>query len=287
MPGTVKATPSARAPSEVPRVDDRSYDDLKRCILRLTRIDLEQYKETQMRRRLTNLLGPQAADVAAYCRLLGQDRVELAKLRDFLTINVTEFFRDVASFDALRREVLPVLLRRSPRLKIWSAGCSRGAEPYSIAMLLEVLTPGERHRILGTDIDATVLKHAREGGPFPAAEIRGLERVARMRFMHPDGPNWRVSEAMRSRVEFRSHDLLVDRFDEGFDLICCRNVVIYFKEETKRVLTERFVRALRPGGVLFIGATEALLSPEEFGLRRLGDCFFERMPAAASLARGA
>lgn len=193
-----------------------------------------------------------------------------------MTINVSEFYRDPEQFEVLKSRVLPGLLRRSSRLNIWSAGCSIGAEAYSIAMMLEELTPGRRHQIVATDIDQEVLFRARAGGPYSANELNSLEKKLLFKHFARDGDRYVLDEEMRKRVQFRRHDLLRDSFGQNLDLIICRNVVIYFADEPKDQLNRRFVGALKDGGVLFIGATEALLGAKDLKLTRLFPAFYQK-----------
>src|ERR1035437_7017600 len=154
-------------------MDDNSYEYLKNNIFKLSNIDLDNYKPQQMRRRLNMFFDySKFNDVVSYVSALQRDPELLAKLRDFLTINVSEFFRDKPLFDYLQNIVVPDLLRKSPSLNIWSAGCSRGEEPYSLAMILSSLSPGGQHRILATDIDDNSLAKAKSAGPYSLGEIK-------------------------------------------------------------------------------------------------------------------
>ena len=156
-------------------MDDQEYDLISQQILKLTGIDLAHYKVQQMRRRLTGLSSANAPSVAEYCQLIKKDPDALSKLRDFLTINVSEFFRDAEQFEILRTEVFPELLKNRPRLNVWSAGCSHGGEPYSVAMMLEELAPGQNHRVLATDLDDAVIAKARNGGPYTSADVNNVD----------------------------------------------------------------------------------------------------------------
>ena len=257
-------------------MDDRHYTALKARIRQLTRVDLEYYKDAQMRRRLSSYIGARGQTVEGFARMLGQAPREVEALKDFLTINVTEFFRDPEQFDILRRKVIPELIARKSRLTVWSAGCSKGAEAYTLAMILAEAAPSGGFSVLATDIDERMLALARNGGPYTAADLRGLPRAFGSKYFRegPDGQY--VKEAARKGVTFRRHDLLADPYQRGFDLIVCRNVVIYFTEEAKAHITYGFAEALQPDGFLFIGATEALLKARSFGLEQLSACFYQR-----------
>ena len=195
-------------------------------------------------------------------------------LKDFITINVSEFYRDARQFELLIKDLFPMLLAKSKRLNVWSAGCSHGGEAYSIAMELENATPGVNHRILATDVDATVLKRAAAGGPYTSADVRNVNAITLRRFFTlREGRYW-LSPEMAKRVTFRRHNLLSDTSETGFDLIVCRNVAIYFTDVAKEKINRGFHRSLKPGGVLFIGGTETLLRAGDLGLERFLPSFY-------------
>lgn len=257
-------------------MNDQEYCYLKQKSLVLTGIDLDCYKDQQMRRRLDGFMTSQSLSVVPYCETLRRDPTALRKLRDFLTINVSEFFRDKQHFETLKTVILPDLLRRNRRLNIWSAGCSHGAEAYSVAMLLDEISPGTAHRVLATDIDEKVLGIARHGGPYSASDVAGVESWRLLKyFSKSDGGYW-IADRMRKQVEVRCLNLLGDPFESGFDLITCRNVVIYFTEVAKSNLIRKFHRALKSNGVLFMGASETLVVTPESEFERLGICFYQK-----------
>ena len=257
---------------------DSDYIQLTKTLLKHTGIDLSNYKAQQMRRRLDGLIESLGhKNVREFCDSLSRNPDVLARVKTFLTINVSEFFRDSSQFAVLKSHVLPGLLGpRGRRLSIWSAGCSHGAEAYSLALILEDLTPNIKHRIVGTDIDQKILERARRGGPFSTSEVKNVGPTLVNKFFEPVGNGYVATKPLRDRVTFKHQDLLKDRFDTGFDLILCRNVVIYFTDEAKKRLNHRFYEALKPGGILFIGGTEALLDAGEYGFERLYPAFYKK-----------
>jgi chemotaxis protein methyltransferase CheR len=246
----------------------------------LTGLDLVSYKAPQMHRRLTALLARQKiASFAEYARVLRSDPRRRQEFKDYVTINVSEFFRDADRFGDLERRVLPMLLGGGTGLKVWSAGCSMGAEAYSLSILLNEQAPGRMHSILATDVDETILARARAGTGYLATDVRnaGAERIKRWFVPTPEG-RFSVGPAARTPIRFQKHDLLRDAYPRGpFDLIACRNVVIYFTEEAKDRIYAAFVAALAPGGVLFVGGTEAILRPQSFGLAVIGAGFYRKV----------
>lgn len=266
-------------------MDDEAFAPLKEALQRLLGLDLSAYKQAQMRRRLDAFITRHSGgDRAAFLERIGRDREFLDAVRNMLTINVTEFFRDAPQWARLEREVLPGLIEGRPLVNIWSAGCSRGQEPISLAIVLDRLGALARSRILATDFDRGVLAAARAGGPYAPHEVAGLSTADRQRYFLDEGGGLLAVPAIRGRIRVQELNLLKDAFSRDFDLIVCRNVMIYFEPDVKRALVRRFFAALRPGGVLYIGATEALLGNEADGFERLGGNFYRRSASAAGRA---
>lgn len=244
-------------------------------------IDLEHYKDEQMRRRLDSWLirsGFRTWD--DYFAKVKVDKDELLKFRNYLTINVTEFYRDAERWKYLQSTIMPMLLRESPQrpgMRIWSAGCSIGAEPFTLAMILEELTPTKKHYILGTDLDKGAIARASSGGAFIQEEIRGLSPKQRDLYIKQGGPPFNVNESLVKKITFREQNMISDVFEKDFDLIVCRNVVIYFTSTTKELLYKKFADSLRKGGILFIGGTEIIPHPQEFGLKSIGISFYQKL----------
>ena len=256
----------------------QEWELFKQKLFAKSSINLNDYKPAQMQRRITNFLHRNnARGYLDFFQKIETDPKLYKSFIDYLTINVTEFFRTPEKFNELEAVVLPDLLMKKQRLNIWSAGCSIGAEPYSLAMALDQLTPTVRHRILGTDLDVEMLNKAKQG-LYTTNELKNVAPERLKRYFSVQNDNYLVQEAVRSRVELVRHNLLLDTFEDGFDLILCRNVVIYFTEEAKNTLYRRFFKALRPGGVLFVGGTEAILNFREMGFEGYLP-FFYRKPA--------
>jgi chemotaxis protein methyltransferase CheR len=167
-------------------------------------------------------------------------------------------------FEVLRSKVLPELLALSKSVRAWSAGCSYGAEAYSLAVLLDEAAPGKMHNILATDIDDRMLARAREG-VFQEPEVRCVTRSRLLKYFDKKPEGYAVRDNLKKYITFQKHNLLESRFQSGFDLIICRNVVIYFTDETKSGLYQRFYDSLRPGGYLFVGGTERINNHAEIG----------------------
>jgi chemotaxis protein methyltransferase CheR len=267
------------------------YSLVKREILSLTGVDLNAYKTQQMQRRLNAYL--QRSNHSSWSDFFKSTRnnaSEISKLKDYLTINVTSFFRDREKFGYLQKTILPELLRRRSQLRVWSAGCSRGHEPYSLAIILaEIAGYYRRHEILATDIDRATLEWAKAGGPYSSDEVANLPESLLRRYFRLGEGSYYVTEDLRRRVTFCEHNLLSGAFpasgnrhsasganERGFDLIVCRNVVIYFTAEVKDRLYQFFYDALRPGGILFVGGTEIVSKASTIGFETAGISFYRR-----------
>jgi len=265
-------------------MNQEDYNSVKTRVMQMMGINLDPYKDEQMKRRLDSWLSRSGlASWADYFLKIKNDENELKKFRDYLTINVTEFFRDAERWLYLRQNVIPQLLKASSAsgkvdgaLHLWSAGCSIGAEPFSLAIMMDELTPGKKHNIFASDLDWGALNKAKSGGPFMVDEIRNVSPVEKSTFFKPGGPPFYVTNSLIQKVTFKELNLLQDVFDKNYDLIVCRNVVIYFTTETKTMLYQKFRDALRPGGILFVGGTEIIPRPQEFGLKSTGFSFYVR-----------
>lgn len=257
-------------------MDERDWEEFKAKLKRKTEIDLDLYKAPQMQRRIMNLARRNGYDkYSAYFDKVVQDKDDFAAFIEYLTINVSEFFRTPDKFAKLETDVIPELMKRSSRLNIWSAGCSIGAEPYSLAMILNDMTPNTRHRILATDLDIEILGKAK-AGIYNENELKAMSEARKSKYFTRQGDKYAVSPDIKQRIEFKRHNLLKDSFETGFDLILCRNVVIYFTEEAKDQLYANFFKALKPGGILFVGATEAILNFRKLGYTSYQPFFYQK-----------
>lgn len=257
-------------------VKEKEWELFKQKLNDKTGINLNFYKPSQMQRRLTNLMG--RYEVNGYLDLWNKVEKDPKLFSDFieyLTINVTEFFRTPEKFTELETKVIPELLNKAPKLNVWSAGCSLGAEPYSLAMILKDLTPNIKHRILATDLDVEILAKAKMG-VYSSNEFKNISNHRAQRHFKVRDGKYFVSEDIKSCVEFKRHNLLLDPFEKGFDLILCRNVVIYFTDEAKLELYKRFFDSLKPGGVLFVGGTEAILNFRDIGFESYLPFFYRK-----------
>lgn len=240
-----------------------------------TGIDLGLYKEAQMKRRLTSLYEKKGySSFEDFYRALDLDRDLLNEFLDRMTINVSEFYRNAKRWEVLQTKIFPKLLETNKTLKIWSAACSTGEEPYTIAMVLSQHIPLSRISILATDLDENAIQKAKVG-VYPERSLAEVPTASKTKFFEQQGSFYKIDDSIKKTVTFKKHNLLKDTYDSSFDLIVCRNVMIYFTEEAKNQIYTNFGQSLRKDGILFVGSTEQIFSPKRYELET-EDTFFYR-----------
>ncbi|NLO81561.1 MAG: protein-glutamate O-methyltransferase CheR [Clostridiales bacterium] len=254
-----------------------SYEQFKQEILGLTNIDLSSYKERQMKRRIDSLMTRNGCNnYREYYALLENNKEKLLQFIDYITINVSEFFRNPAQWDVLKNEILPPILNKYRNIRVWSAGCSTGEEPYSVVMLLSRFLPLSSIRVLATDIDMNALEKARSG-VYAASSLGALPGEFLQKYFIRREDLYIIDPKVKACVDFVQHDLLKDPFPDNCHIILCRNVIIYFSEEAKAKLFSRFSAALHPDGVLFVGSTEHIIMPQRYNLKSIKAFFYKRI----------
>ncbi|MFJ7933449.1 CheR family methyltransferase [Sporosarcina sp. NPDC096371] len=244
-------------------------------IKKKTGIDLSLYKEAQMKRRLTSLYEKKGyRNFKDYFDAIHNDKELLEEFLDRMTINVSEFYRNAQRWDVLEKKIFPKLLAQNKKLKIWSAACSTGEEPYSLAMVLATHVPIRDISILATDLDLGVIERAKVG-LYPDRALKEVPAPIVKKYFVNEGQYYQVNDEIKRTVSFKQQNLLNDRYDTGFDLIVCRNVMIYFTEEAKDQIYMNFSKSMKPGGILFVGSTEQIFNPAKYGLES-EDTFFYR-----------
>ncbi|MBU0726077.1 MAG: protein-glutamate O-methyltransferase [Alphaproteobacteria bacterium] len=205
---------------------------------------------------------------------------------DAMTTNESLFFRDMKPFNQLKDLVLPRLMEKrqsTRRMRIWSAACSSGQEPYSIAMMLKEetrLSAGWKFDILATDLSLAMVERAKSGVYSQFEVQRGLPINYLVKYFKQDGDKWRIDSALRENIQFKTYNLLHDLSPLGqFDIVFCRNVLIYFDQPTKAKVLEAISKRMAPDGILYLGGAETVLGisdrfqpmPGERGLYTLTD----------------
>lgn len=251
------------------------YEYFKKAVYDLTAIDLNAYKEKQMKRRIDTLINKNGLrEYDKYVQLLKTDKERFEEFVNYLTINVSEFYRNPDQWRLLDKEIIPELIGRfGKNLKIWSAACSTGDEPYSLVMALSQHLPLSQIHIMATDLDKQVIAKAKVG-LYSEKSVAGVPDDLKRKYFTKIGPSYQISKEIKDRVEFREHNLLKDAYPTEYHLIVCRNVLIYFTEEAKEEIYRKFEKALKPGGLLFIGSTEQIINHREIGFDRKNSFFY-------------
>lgn len=260
---------------------DQDFSIFITKIKSLTSIDLSLYKEAQMKRRLTTLrLRRGFSSFASYYEALEKDPKLLEEFLDRMTINVSEFWRNPNRWEILEKMFLPALYEENPHLKCWSAACSTGEEPYSLAMILNEMNALRSASVLASDLDQLVLRKAKEGN-YSERSLRDVpDTYKRKYFEKTEDGLYRIDPKLTKAIQFEKMDLLHDPYGSNYDLIICRNVMIYFTEEAKHEMYLKFAKALRPGGILFVGSTEQIFNPAKYGLETAETFFYRKMKGA-------
>lgn len=251
------------------------YEYFKKAVFDLTAIDLNAYKQQQMKRRIDTLISKNGIkEYDKYLQLLKTDQARFEEFVNYLTINVSEFYRNPEQWQVLDKEVIPELIGKyGKNLKVWSAACSTGDEPYSLVMALSRHLPLSQIKIIATDIDKQVIAKAKTG-LYGEKSLAGVPDDLKQKYFTKIGPSYQISQEIKDRVEFKQHNLLKDEYPTDCHLIVCRNVLIYFTEEAKVEVYKRFARALKSGGILFIGSTEQIITYKEIGYERKNSFFY-------------
>ena len=253
-----------------------SYEAFKEDIYRLTSIDLNSYKERQMKRRIDSLITKHGiSSYKRYVEILQSDKSFYDEFINYITINVSEFYRNPEQWVVLEAEILPYLFDRfGKQIKVWSAACSTGDEPYSLVMLLAKYLPLNKIKVLATDIDRLVIENAKIG-IYNQKSLKELPtEFIKKYFTQINDKSFQISNDIKNCVEFKQHDLLKDSYPRDCDLIVCRNVLIYFTDEAKTRIYDNFHRSLKNEGILFVGSTEQMLQASQIGFRTLKSFFY-------------
>lgn len=254
------------------------YNYFMKEVYRLTKIDLTSYKENQMKRRIDALiLKHRIKDYKEYVDILGKDKEMLNEFVEYITINVSEFYRNPEQWKILSEKVFPQLIKNNGNkpLKIWSAACSTGDEPYSLVMCLSKHMPLNQIKIMATDISDEIIEKAKIG-IYSEKSVVSVPDEMKKKYFTKNGNFYAVSDEIKARVEFKKQNLLKDDYIKDCDLIVCRNVLIYFTEEAKDIVFRKYYDCLKPEGVLFIGSTEQIINYKDIGYKRLDSFYYQK-----------
>ena len=243
------------------------YEVFKKQIFTLTQIDLNAYKEKQMRRRIDSLITKHGIkSYPDYVAAIKANKDMFEEFVAYLTINVSEFYRNPEQWKLLEEKIFPYLFEKFGKtLKIWSAACSTGDEPYSLVMLLSKFIPLSQIEIIATDLDKQILEKAKMG-VYAEKSLKALPQDFIEKYFEKIGANsYAIKDEIKKRVKFQQHDLLKDTYPDKCDMIVCRNVMIYFTEEAKIEIYKKFNKSLKSEGILFVGSTEQIVQPRDLG----------------------
>lgn len=259
--------------------DSPEYDTFKIQVKKLTNLDLNSYKN-QIHRRVHMLMQRwNMTTYEAYFKTIKENDQKLREFLDYLTINVSEFFRNPGKWTELRDIIIPKLIysKGKKQLKLWSAGCATGEEPYSLGILSLEAKLTSHPPILASDIDQGAIAIAKKAVYLKRQLINISPDLSTKYFSTSDGGDtYAVNQKVKGRVSFQKLNLIEDSFPDNFDLILCRNVVIYFSSETKTVLYHKFFKSLRPGGFLLVGSTEQIFEYKKIGFESAGAFLYQR-----------
>lgn len=245
------------------------YEQFCVAFRRVCGIDLLQYKRGQMERRIRSFVSTRHGSLGLieYAETLKADKDELNRFLDRVTINVSQLWRNPEQWEVLEERILPDLAESGRnRVRCWSAGSSYGAEAYTLAAIARRAIPRAQTTILGTDIDARMVERARTG-VFTAEDARDAPTATLASHFAMEDGKWKASEELKRLVRFEQGDLLrVNPAAGSYDLVLCRNTVIYFNEDVRDALHGRLAASLREGGRLVVGATERVSEPAKHGL---------------------
>lgn len=252
----------------VPQVSEKGLPELILDVEKRLNIHLSNYKPDYVKRRLLSRMNStRSKDFIEYHQYLRTHPEEEEKLRNALTINVTKFYRDPDVFDLVKKEIFPAVLRDKRTIKIWSAGCSSGEEPYTYALILHELGKTGitfNNAIIASDIDEEMIKKAKQG----IYEKNALENLSEMQvsrhFDKLEDGKYSVKDHLRQMVQFRPHDLMKPvPIGKSFDVVSCRNVTIYFNEQQKKDLVKLVFDSLGKDGFYIMGMSEYMAKDVE------------------------
>jgi len=245
-------------------LSDADFENYRKFIYAESSITFTAANRSILESRLKERLREKGLDsVGAYFTKISTDKEELKSFLDAITTNLTSFFRNQPQFDALKNHVIPELTNNIKRagdhtIKVWSAGCSTGEEPYTIAMLLsEILPPTWKFEILASDISLKCLMTAKEGF-YEESRISGIPPSYLTKYFDKVGKGYKVHPDIQSKIKFDYHNLKNDSGQHGVDVVFCRNVIIYFDEAAQTAVINRFWDAMAAKSFLFIGHSESL-----------------------------
>ncbi|WP_089761220.1 CheR family methyltransferase [Halarsenatibacter silvermanii] len=246
----------------------------------LLNLNLDGYKLKRVERRTKSLMRRHDIDDFDEClEKLERDSEFRAAYLNHFTINTSEFYRNPDSFEYLEEKILPELLEEHGSINIWSAPCSNGSEPYTLAIILNEMGVKKRnYSILASDIDPEILEKAAEG-IYPEKALKNVPDELIDKYFNQisdERDSHQLKKKIRNEVEFKKMDLINKGFQNDWHLILSRNFFIYLTKDLKQELTQKFVDVLNPGCYLFLGNTEFIFNPNKFNLEKVQMSFYQK-----------
>lgn len=280
-PGVGLPLPAPEALKPLPPGD---FENFCKGVKELLGVDLSLYKRKQMERRARGLASRNHVEtLTEYLHMLQKDAVLLDRFMERMTITVSQLWRNTDIFDAIENEILPELDKRADgrKLKLWSAGCSYGAEPYTLASIcLEMGNKLNRTpQIKGTDINPRMIEKARRG-QYTEEDARDAPPRLLQKYFDPVKGGWIAKPALKQLITFKVEDLFASKTD-AVDLILFRNVAIHFERPKRDEVHGILADALLPGGILVLGSTEMIVDPSGIGLERVRPFVFRKVATEA------
>jgi chemotaxis protein methyltransferase CheR len=257
------------------------YEEFKKAFYKQSGIDLNLYKEKQMKRRITSLVEKNGhSGFMSFFFAMQTDKELYNTFINYLTINVSEFYRNPAQWELFENIMVPMLEKIKGDLqnvRIWSSACSTGDEPYTLVMILNKFLPLSKIRIKATDIDMDAINKAKQG-IYLERSIKDLPAEFLNKYFKKTGDStYKIIDEVKNCVDFSQLNLLKYDYPKNMDLIVCRNVLIYFTEEAKANIYKAFNRSLVHGGILFLGSTEQIIGSVKYGFKPIQTFFYQKV----------
>ncbi|MFW6269052.1 MAG: CheR family methyltransferase [Bacillota bacterium] len=253
-----------------------TFDEFKEKTIKILNLNLNGYKIQRVKRRTQSLMRRHnLSDYTECLEKLKKDISFRTVYLNHLTINTSEFFRNPDNYIYLKKNIIPELMQKHKKVTFWSAPCSNGAEPYTLAIILKEMNYNTtRYNIKASDIDSEILKSARKG-IYNKSYIKNVpDKLLKKYFTINSDNKYQLDQEILKIVNFERKDLIKESYSQGWNMIFCRNFFIYLTREVKQKLTEKFVRALAPEGYLFLGNTEFIFKPGDYNLKKVHSSFY-------------
>lgn len=257
-----------------------NYEEFKQIFYKHSNIDLNLYKEKQMKRRLTSLVERNGfSNFMDFYKAVLKDKALYQTFINYLTINVSEFYRNPIQWEILEKTIFPMIINKKgtlEKIRIWSSACSTGDEPYTLVMILNKVIPLSKIKIIASDIDMSAIEKAKQG-VYPQRSIKNLPKeMLDKYFISISNDTYKVTDEVKKCVDFMQLNLLRDTYPREMDLIVCRNVLIYFTDEAKYRIYRLFNNSLIKDGILFLGSTEQIIGSSRYGLKPVQTFFYQK-----------